>query len=107
MCANYTLCVSIDLQKCSSPLLTRLIVELLREGVEGKTRAWHFFERLCQINKADVYQYSVMLNACIDSESADKLIERMERSGIKPSEVTYQKLYKIYLRDARVDAAGR
>jgi len=107
VCYTKCLIVSTDLQRCSSPLLTRLIVELLRQGDdEGKTRAWHFFERLCQIEKADVYQYSVMLNACIDSESADKLIERMERSGIKPSEVTYQKLYKIYLRDARVDAAG-
>lgn len=94
------------MKKCSSPILTRIIVELLREGEEGKTRAWHFFERLCQLSKADVYQYSVMLNACIDSHSADKLIERMERSKIEPSEVTYQKLYKIYLRDARVDEAG-
>lgn len=81
-------------------------MELLREGDGGKTRAWHFFERLCQLSKADVYQYSVMLNACVDSHSADKLIERMGKSGIKPSEVTFQKMYKIYLRDARVKDAG-
>ena len=71
----------------------------------GKAKAWVFFQRLCSLNKADVYQYSVMLNACNDSFAAEALIGRMEAAGVQPSEVTYQKLYKIYLRDARVEQA--
>ena len=71
----------------------------------GKAKAWAFFQRLCTLNKADVYQYSVMLNACNDSFAAEALIGRMEAAGVQPSEVTYQKLYKIYLRDARVEQA--
>ena len=71
----------------------------------GKAKAWAFFQRLCTLNKADVYQYSVMLNACNDSFAAETLIGRMEAAGVQPSEVTYQKLYKIYLRDARVEQA--
>jgi hypothetical protein len=58
------------------------------------------------IKQADVYQYSVMLNACTDSWAAGKLMDRMERAGVQPSEVTFQKLYKIFLRDARVKEAG-
>jgi hypothetical protein len=47
-----------------------------------------------------------MLNACTDSWAAGKLMDRMERAGVQPSEVTFQKLYKIFLRDARVKEAG-
>jgi hypothetical protein len=47
----------------------------------------------------------VMLNACADSYASEKLMHKMNAAGIQPSEVTYQKLYKIYLRDARVEEA--
>ena len=40
-----------------------------------------------QAKKADVYQYSVMLNACADSWEAEALMDRMAQAGIKPSEV--------------------
>jgi hypothetical protein len=33
-------------------------------------------------------------------------IKKQKKAGIEPSEVTYQKLYKIYLRDARVEEAN-
>lgn len=94
-----------DILRASSPMFTRIIVDLLRDGDAGKAKAWAFFQRLCTLNKADVYQYSVMLNACNDSFAAEALIGRMEAAGVQPSEVTYQKLYKIYLRDARVEQA--
>jgi len=96
-----------DLMRASSPMLTRMLVDMLREGEAGKTRAWAFFEKLCSLSKADVYQHSVMLNACHDSFAAEKLMQRMEAASIDPSEVTYQKLYKIYLRDARVEEADQ
>jgi hypothetical protein len=32
-------------------MLTRIIVDMLREGEDGKRRAWQFFERLCQMSK--------------------------------------------------------
>ena len=49
----------------------------------GKAKAWAFFQRLCTLNKADVYQYSVMLNACNDSFAAEALIGRMEAAGVQ------------------------
>ena len=79
-----------DIMRASSPMLTRILVDLLREGEEGNQRAWQFFERLCSLNKADVYQHSVMLNACSNSWAAEKLMQRMEQAHVKPSEVTYQ-----------------
>eukprot|EP00960_Hanusia_phi_P066562 766424-Hanusia_phi.AAC.1 len=96
-----------EVSNATSPMLTRILVEMLRDGDHGKSRAWPFFERLCRLSKADVYQFSVMLNACGDSWAAEELIDKMQKSSIEPSEVTYQKLYKIYLRDARVDEAER
>ena len=96
-----------DVMNATSPMLTRILVEMLRDGENGRARAWQFFERLCRQKKADVYQFSVMLNACGDSWAAEQLMEKMHKSNIHPSEVTYQKLYKIYLRDARVDEAEK
>lgn len=76
-----------DLMRASSPMLTRILVDMLREGEAGKARAWVFFEKICNLNKADVYQYSVMLNACSDSYASEKLMQKMGAAGIQPSEV--------------------
>ena len=68
-------------------MLTRILVDMLRDGEAGKARAWIFFDKICSLNKADVYQYSVMLNACSDSYASEKLMQKMNTAGIQPSEV--------------------
>ena len=71
----------------------------------GKTQeAWELFDRIERHGKANIFHYTAMLKACIDSEETRGFLGYMKRNGIRPNLRSYTTLLNRLRIEADDDA---
>lgn len=91
-----------------SRMRTKFLSKLLDQEstLEDREKAWSFFSKLVEQGQADVFQFNVMMKACISSDDQRRLLDvEMPKAGVKPNLTTYTALLKQLVAEDDVTSA--